>query len=255
MRAAVLTALLVFAVAATSCKECSCSGPPFVDVFLTDSDSGAVVPLGLSQRLEVELQGSGRTITVSNSDKLAVNPRLPQPDGLTVVTFSTRSAGTGANSLRSFGGTEILSAPPQDSHPAWQVTLVIATDPLGSSNVIAVGQSMVLRWHVGDVAPRTSNPSILAPYGAPFIIKAGFQSTPGADLSIGGSQMDQQLFYAVAPGTVSLTPALDRPLATNEIVDGRLLTVATVGDWVCSVDSGCSQTTGLGSPRPDYFKG
>jgi hypothetical protein len=254
MRAAVLAALAVFAVAATSCENCSCGGLPGSDVFLTDADSGATVPLGQSQSLAVELQGSGRTITLSNSAKLAVNPRLPQPDGLTLDTFSVRWAGTEANELRSFGGLEVLSAPPQDSHPAWQVTVVIATDPFTSSNVIAVGQSMVLRWHVGDVAPRTSDPSILAAYGVPYIVKAAVQTTPGADLSIRGPQMEQQLFYAAAPGRVTLTPAFGRPLATNERFDGRLLTVAKVDDWVCSVDSGCSQTTGLGSPAPDYFK-
>jgi len=224
-----------------------------VDVFLTDSDSGAVVPLGLRQSLGVELQGSGRTITVSNPAKLAVNLRLPQPAGLTVDTFSTRWSGADdPNLLESYGGTEVLSAPPQDSHSAWQVTLVVSTDPFSDSKVIAVGQSMLMSWHVGGVAPRSNDPSIFGPYGAPYIVKAAVQSTPGADLSLRGPQMEQQLFYAIAPGRVTQTAALDRPQATNEVGPLEFFTVAMVPNWVCSVESGCSQTTVRGSPRPDY---
>ena len=50
MRATVLAALAVFAVAASSCENCSCAAPPSADVFLTDFNlfikNGVIADIG-----------------------------------------------------------------------------------------------------------------------------------------------------------------------------------------------------------------
>ena len=98
MRAALASSLVAIAIAGSACGEhCSCAYlNTNVNVLLTDADSGTVVPLGFFQSVGVELQGSGRTIAISDPSRMQVWLQLAQPSGKTVAIFNPTQSGTGS---------------------------------------------------------------------------------------------------------------------------------------------------------------
>jgi hypothetical protein len=249
------SSLVALAIVGSACGDpCLCqASPSAVNVLLTEADSGTVVPLGSFEKLGVELQGSGRTISISDPSRMQAFLPRAEPSGKTVVMFSPTHSGTGTrvNQLLSYGGTEILSAPAQGSHQAWSATVVVTTDPFRAvTTVVAVGQSWVSRWWVGGDGPRTSNASSLAPLGPPVTVRSATQVAGTAEFVVDRS-WEQQVLVALAPGTAVVSAPADSPLATNETTEGSEYIVTNVPGWSCSASDGCRQTV-LGVPnRPD----
>lgn len=243
MRPLLVASVVLALIAGSACEHCSCSATKrAIQVLLTDTDAGTVIGIGLGQAVGVELGGSGRMISASDPMRLQSLDVPLQPEGETLGVFVPASARRGQ--LVTYGGTEVLSAPAQGSHPAWQVFLIIDTHQAGFSlpSVVTVGQSWTYTWPVGGEAPRSSNTKVAAPTAPAERVTRAWEDFRSNNIAIDGAYL-QQMFYAVATGTVVMSEPFPGPSPTTEVKGNtRQVTVNLNPDLMCSVESGCTQT-------------
>lgn len=258
MRLLVAASIAFALVTGSACEQCSCASTKrSINVLLTEADASSVISVGFNQTIGVELPGSGRTITVSDSKRLRSETPAVQPTGKTLWLFSAVGTATVPSQLETFGGTEMLSAPAQGHDRAWQVTLIVDSTIIGLgvwANVVTLGEDWVYQWPVGGRPPMSSNTQIVGPSGPPLQVTTAILDWPSGAITVTGT-VEQQMFYAVAPGKAFLMDPFNRPLATNETLETYEVIVSANTGWSCSVATGCAQTFVGASQWPDHAYG